>query len=103
MALPTQPKERISADEVRYVARLAQVTLRPAELEPMQRDLSRILDYVAKLDELDTRDVPPTAHAAELPTKLRDDEPRPGLPFARVMENAPERLGDGFGVPKIIE
>jgi aspartyl-tRNA(Asn)/glutamyl-tRNA(Gln) amidotransferase subunit C len=95
--------EKVSDKEVRHVANLARLTLGADELARMQRDLSSILGYVEKLGELDTSDVPPTAHAVELPTTLRPDEPRAGLPVEKALGNAPERLGDGFGVPKIIE
>jgi aspartyl-tRNA(Asn)/glutamyl-tRNA(Gln) amidotransferase subunit C len=95
--------EKVSEKEVRHVAALARLTLAPDEVARMQRDLSSILGYVEKLSELDTKDTPPTAHAVELPTKFRSDDPRPGLPVEKSLANAPERLGDGFGVPKIIE
>lgn len=89
--------------EVQRVAKLAHLTLTASEAEGLVQDMSNILTYVQKLAELDTTDVVPTAHAVELPTKLRDDIVQPGLPLERAMLNAPERLGDGFGVPKIID
>lgn len=95
--------EPISRDEALRVARLARLTVTDAEAEALTRDLAKILAYVHKLDELDVRDVEATSHAVELPTKLRPDEAAPGLSLEKAMQNAPERLGDGFGVPKIIE
>lgn len=95
--------DKVSEKEVRHVALLARLTLTDAELGRMQKDLSSILGYVEKLGELETKDVAPTAHAVLLPTKFREDAPRPGLPIDQALRNAPERLGDGFGVPKIIE
>jgi aspartyl-tRNA(Asn)/glutamyl-tRNA(Gln) amidotransferase subunit C len=96
-------KATVSLDEVRHIAKLSRLTLTEAELGRMQQDLTGILGYIEKLDELDTKNVEPTSHAVELPTKLREDTVRKGLPVERALKNAPERLGDGFGVPKIIE
>jgi aspartyl-tRNA(Asn)/glutamyl-tRNA(Gln) amidotransferase subunit C len=93
----------IDEDRVRYVARLAHLSLSDAEVRRFAKDLSSILDWVRKLDELDTSSVEPTSHAVALPTKLRDDEVVESLGVERALANAPERLGDGFGVPKIIE
>ena len=93
----------IDIEEVRHVAELARLDLSEVELERMTRDLGSIIDYVHKLDELDVTDVTATSHAVELPTRLRDDEVRPSLDVETGLRGAPERLGDGFGVPKIIE
>jgi aspartyl-tRNA(Asn)/glutamyl-tRNA(Gln) amidotransferase subunit C len=65
--------------------------------------MAKILSYVKKLDECDTANVVATSHAVPLPVKLRQDEVTTGLPIDKVFANAPERIGDGFGVPKIIE
>ena len=56
------------------LAALAQLDLDPAESARMKRDLDAILGYAAKLDELDTEDVPPTAHVLEIDTPVREDE-----------------------------
>ena len=93
----------IALEETRHVAKLARIELAESELEALTRDLGSILTYVKKLDELDTENVEPTTHAVELETKLRDDLSVEGLPVELGLRGAPERLGDGFGVPKIIE
>jgi aspartyl-tRNA(Asn)/glutamyl-tRNA(Gln) amidotransferase subunit C len=93
----------IEEKTVRYVAKLAHLSLSAPEVERLTRDLSGILDWMKKLDELDTTSVVPTAHAVELPTKLRDDAVEPSVGVARALANAPEPLAGGFGVPKIIE
>ena len=85
------------------LARLARLTTTEAEEVRLAGEMAKILDYMARLQALPLQGVPPTSHAVDLPTKLRKDEVRPGLPIEAVMRNAPERLGDGFGVPKIIE
>lgn len=93
----------IDRAEVVRVAKLARLTLEDAEADALTRDMQNILGYVKALEELDVRDVPPTAHAVELPTKLRPDEQHNHMPVERALKNSPERIGDGFGVPKIIE
>jgi len=93
----------IDDDRVRYVAKLARLSLSADEVRGLAKDLSSILDWVKKLDELDTSNVEVTSHAVDLPTRLRDDVERPSLPLEQALRNAPERLGDGFGVPKILE
>ncbi len=93
----------IDKEQVRYVARLAHLSLSEAEVDRLAHDLSSILDYVRKLEELDTSAIEPTAHAVPLATTLRDDAVKPGLPPERALQGAPEPLGGGFGVPKIVE
>jgi aspartyl-tRNA(Asn)/glutamyl-tRNA(Gln) amidotransferase subunit C len=93
----------IEEKDVRHVARLARLTLSDDEVQTLARDLGDILKYVRKLEELDTSEVLPTAHAVELPTRLREDTVGLGLSLELGLRDAPERVGDGFGVPKIID
>lgn len=95
--------ERISLEDVQRIAYLARLTLTPEEAAAMQQDLVKMLDYVAKLESVDTAQVPPTSHAGAVSGPLRHDEVRPGLEARDTLAAAPECLGDGFGVPKIIE
>ncbi len=96
-------KQAIDQEEVLRIAKLARLELEEAEVEGLARDLGSILNYVHKLDELDTEGVEATTHAVELKTALREDKMEPGLDVELGLRQAPERLGDGFGVPKIIE
>ena len=96
-------KQRIDAEEVMRIATLARLELEENEVEMLTRDLASILSYVDKLDELDTEGVEATTHAVELSTTLREDKLQPGLDVELGLRQAPERLGDGFGVPKVIE
>jgi aspartyl-tRNA(Asn)/glutamyl-tRNA(Gln) amidotransferase subunit C len=89
----------IARDEVLHVARLARLALSEEELEPMARELSAVLDHVAKIGELDLRDVPPTSHVVELTGALRADDPRPSLPREVVLAQAPAVSDGGFLVP----
>jgi aspartyl-tRNA(Asn)/glutamyl-tRNA(Gln) amidotransferase subunit C len=89
----------IERDEVLHVARLARLALSEEEIEPMARELSAVLDHIAKIGELDLEDVPPTSHVVELTGALRPDEPRPCLPREAALAEAPATSDDGFLVP----
>ena len=69
----------------------------------MRRELDGILSYIDKLRALDTANVPPTSHAVPMTNVMREDEPRPSLAQDLMLANAPERSGEFFRVPKIIE
>ena len=93
----------ISRDEVRHVARLAKLALTDAEEELMTDQLGSILDFIAKLEELDTTDVEPTYHAVEMSNVMREDESRPSPPLDEVLKNAPQSQGPFFLVPRILD
>jgi len=81
------------------VARLARLALSDEELEPMARELSHVLEHIAKIGELDLSAVPPTSHVIDVTGALRADEPRPCLAREVVLAQAPAVLDDGFLVP----
>ena len=89
----------ITRDEVLHVARLARLELAEDEIEPMARELSAVLDHVAKIAELDLDGVPPTSHVVDVSGALRADEPRECLPRELALEQAPSAGEDGFLVP----
>ncbi len=88
--------------DVEHVAYLARLGLTDEELTRLEGQLNHILDQYAKLAELDTDDIPPTAQTIELENILRDDVATPSLPAEAVLANAPERDGDFFVVPAIL-
>src|SRR6185503_14818653 len=94
---------KITAEDVEHVARLARLDLSAAEKERMRRELDGILTYIDKLRALDTTGVEPTSHAVPVTNVMRDDVPYPSLLQAEALANAPDRQGDLFRVPKIIE
>ena len=99
---------KVTVEEVQRVAELAHLELKPEETPAMLRDLNAILDYVAQLNELDTKGVAPLAQVSELQDGagagvLRVDQPLPSLDRAAVMQQAPETDGAFFKVPKVIE
>ena len=97
------PESRISVEQVRHVARLARLELSPSEEERLQGELSAILTYVGKLNELDTSAVEPTAQVGEAGMPMRPDEVTNRPAPSEMLANAPEREGNFFKVPKIIE
>lgn len=94
---------KITMKEVDHVARLSRLALTDAEKERMRRELDGILSYIGKLRGLDTEGVPPTSHAVPMTNVMREDEPRPSLSQDEMLANAPDRSGEFFRVPKIIE
>ena len=94
---------KLTKEEVEHVAKLARLAVSEEEKEAMSRQLSEILTYVGKLNELDTSKVEPTSHVLDLSNVVRDDVVRDSLSAAEALANAPDREGDHFRVPKIIE
>ena len=94
---------RISREDVLHVARLARLALSDEEVERMRRELDGILGYIDKLSALNTEGVEPTSHAVPLTNVMRDDEPEPSYPRDEMLANAPDRAGELFRVPRIIE
>lgn len=99
---------RVTVEEVKRVAELANVELTASETEAMLHDLNAILDYVATLNELDTSGTAPLAQVSELEgaggaSSLRPDTVAPSLDRSAVMPEAPETDRVFFKVPKVIE
>ena len=93
----------ISREDVAHVARLARLALTDAELETMREQLNAILAHIDALKAVDTTGIDPTSHAVPQFNVMREDEPRPCLPVEAMLANAPDRAGDFFRVPRIIE
>jgi aspartyl-tRNA(Asn)/glutamyl-tRNA(Gln) amidotransferase subunit C len=91
----------ISEEQVRHVANLARLGLTDDEIEKMGGQLDAILDSIEQIRELDLTDVPPTANPLDLSNVLRPDGPRPELSQEEALFQAPERVEDLFGVPRI--
>ncbi len=93
----------IDDKDVEHVARLARLALSDAEKARMREQLAKILLYIDKLKELDVTGVEPTSHAVPLLNVMRDDEVVPSRPREEMLANAPDRAGELFRVPRIIE
>jgi aspartyl-tRNA(Asn)/glutamyl-tRNA(Gln) amidotransferase subunit C len=94
--------ERLTEEQVRHVAKLSRLALSDAEVHDFSAQLSRVLEYVSKLGELDLDAVEPMAHALDMTNSLRPDEPAPPLSVEQVLANAPEATPPFFKVPKVI-
>jgi aspartyl-tRNA(Asn)/glutamyl-tRNA(Gln) amidotransferase subunit C len=91
----------ISREEVEHVARLARLRFSEDELGRLQPELSRIIDYVERLSELDLSGLEPTSHAVPLKNVFRADEPVEGLSHDEAVGNGPEVDRGQFVVPRI--
>lgn len=85
--------------QVLHVARLARLELTDSEVDRMAVELSKVLDHIEKIGELDLEGVPPTSHVIDLTGAMRADEPRPSLPAEVALAQAPDPVDGGFGVP----
>ena len=93
----------LSKEEVAHIAQLARLALTDEELETYREQLSAILDHFAQLSELDTEGIAPTSGTGQGDSRLRADEPRPGIGADRLAEIAPDWLDEQFRVPPIFE
>jgi aspartyl-tRNA(Asn)/glutamyl-tRNA(Gln) amidotransferase subunit C len=93
----------LTPEQVQWVAHLARLELTPAERDTMARQLSAILDYVDQLKQVNTEGVEPLAHPLKVHNVFRADQPAPSLPVDAALANAPDRTGDFFAVPAVLE
>jgi len=92
----------ISREEVRYIAKLARLEFTKEEEKVLAKDLSKVLNYMTKLNEVDTTDVPPMTHVLDLAGVTRPDETQSRMTQEEALRNAPETDGTFFRVPKVI-
>ncbi|MES0339174.1 MAG: Asp-tRNA(Asn)/Glu-tRNA(Gln) amidotransferase subunit GatC [Anaerolineales bacterium] len=93
----------LTVDEVRHIANLARLKLTPEEERRYAQQLSSILESAARLLEVDTAQIPPTATVLPLRAPLRPDIPRPCPPREKMLSNAPETEAGMFRVPPVLE
>lgn len=98
-----EKKDKITTDEVQYVAKLSRLILAEDEAVEMTRTLNDILMYMEKMGELDTSGVEPMTHAIPNENVMRDDAVRPFENTDEILKNAPDSKGTLFRVPKVIE
>lgn len=92
----------ITLETARHAARLARLSLDEAELKRCAGQLEPIIEYVAKLGQVDLSGVEPLAHALPLSNVLREDVAEAGLTIEQVLQNAPQVEGAFFKVPKVL-
>ena len=93
---------RLSDDEVRHVAKLSRLELTDEQIHHFAGQLSAVLEYVSKLNELDVNNVEPMAHAVDLTDVLRQDEPTEGSDVETALANAPDAQPPFFKVPTVL-
>ena len=93
----------ITTDDVQHVATLARLEFNEEEIEQFTHQLARILDYIGKLNELDTTDVPPTSHPLPLRNVVKEDVAKSSYDRDTVLDGAPSVEEGYFEVPRVIE
>jgi aspartyl-tRNA(Asn)/glutamyl-tRNA(Gln) amidotransferase subunit C len=93
----------LTLEQVEHIARLARLEISPEEKERYREQLSAILDYVARLQELDTTGIPPTSSVLPPRSVLREDEPAAGLTLGDLFANAPQVEQNQFKIPPVFE
>lgn len=94
---------KLTLAEVEHIANLARLELSEEEKNRYQEQLSAILEYAARLQELDTTGISPTSSVLPERTVLRPDEPRPGLSREDLLKNAPDVEQGQFRVPPVFD
>ena len=92
----------VTREEVRYIASLARLYFAEGEEQEMADQMSAILEYTTKLNELDTSDVEPMTHVLDLTNVMRDDVVEERITTEEALRNAPDADSDFFRVPKVI-
>ena len=95
---PTQ----ITEDQVRHVAKLSRLRLRDDEVHHFAEQLSHVMGYIAKINELDLEGVEPMSHPLDMTNVLREDVEQSGLPVETALANAPQAEPPYFEVPKVL-
>lgn len=93
----------IDKETVKYTAHLCRIELQEKELDKLSTQLKGILDFIDKLKQVDVGKIMPTSHILPVKNVLREDSPKDSLPVEKVLANAPQKKGNFFVVPKVIE
>ncbi|MBN2420298.1 MAG: aspartate--tRNA ligase [Deltaproteobacteria bacterium] len=96
-------RDKISADEVRHVAKLARLSMTDEETDKYRNDLNSILDYVAALEDVDTKGITPMSHVLDIKNVWREDTPVERENPLELLNNAPDKEEAYYKVPKILE
>lgn len=93
----------ITIEDVRHIAFLARLALTPEEEQLYTEQLAAVLDHAARLEEVNTEQISPTASVLDLRAPLRPDVPRPCPPRAKILSNAPDSEEGMFRVPPVLD
>ena len=92
----------VTRKDVEYIAELARLKFDDKELESFTHELNEILNYVEKLNELETENVEPLSHPVEGVNAFREDNIKPSTDRNEALKNAPQKDEEFFKVPKVI-
>jgi aspartyl-tRNA(Asn)/glutamyl-tRNA(Gln) amidotransferase subunit C len=92
----------VTQQDVHKIAALANLEFRSSEIEQFTDRLNKILEYMEKLDQIDTSAVDITYHPNAYPDVFRSDEVEESLPIDKALQNAPEKSWQYFVVPKVV-
>ena len=92
----------VSIDDVEKIGKLAKLSFSEDEKKKFVAQFNQILQYIAKLDELDTENIAPTSHVLDLKNVTREDNVETWLSQEEALRNAPKQKAGHFGVPKVI-
>lgn len=93
----------IKKEDVKHIAKLARLKLNDKEIDYFADQLSKIIDYIGQLKEVDTSNIEPTSHVLLIQNVFRKDIVESSLKQSDVLKNAPSKEGEFFKVPRIIE
>lgn len=93
----------LNGDQVRWVAHLARLEISEAEVAMFTEQLSNVVDYIEQLKEVDTEGIEPMAHALPINNVFREDAVTESLSAAAALANAPDRHGDFYSVPAVLD
>lgn len=94
---------KITKETVDQVATLAKLSFTDSEKERIQEDLSKIIDFMEKINEVDTEGVEPLTHINESINVLREDEAIETITQEEALKNAPQKDSDYFKIPKVLK
>lgn len=93
----------INKDTAYYLAKLCALKIDENEADRYSKQLNDIIEYAQKLNELDTDNIDPSFHATNVETLMREDQPAESAARENILNNAPDKEGSSFAVPRILE
>lgn len=96
-------QDTISNDKVKYIAKLANLSVSDEEAKKLSKELSDTLDFINKVNQVDTKGVEPTSHVTGLENIFREDKVIPSLPQEEVLSGVPAKYKGYFKVKAVLE
>jgi aspartyl-tRNA(Asn)/glutamyl-tRNA(Gln) amidotransferase subunit C len=93
----------VTKDEVKYIASLSRLEFNESELDDFTNEFNQILNYIDKLNELDTENIEPLSHPIEKKNVFRKDKLVASINRDEALKNAPDKTDEYFKVPKVIK